>query len=47
MERDGIIELLNECKQSTQTDYQTFGNKKQDYTGTYITLVELKSRIDQ
>ena len=49
MERDGILELLTDCRNSTDTkDYQTFGNqKKPDPTVTYMTLMELKTRIDQ
>jgi hypothetical protein len=47
MERDGILELLTDCRNTTN-DYQTFGNqKKPDPTETYMTLMELKTRIDQ
>lgn len=48
MERDGILELLADCRNTAlREDYQTFGNtKKLDHTETYMTLMDLKTRID-
>jgi len=48
MERDGILELLADCRNTAiREDYQTFGNtRKLDHTETYMTIMDLKTRID-
>ena len=46
MERHGVVDILHEMARN-QNDYQTFGGSQPDTAQTFLSLVDLKSKIDE